>query len=67
MKVRISGNGGHRDINLPLKDAELAWLIKRVGDGTDNLWCRLEKTWGERNPLQECSCTVKKQTTENKR
>ncbi len=53
MKVRISGNGGHRDINLPLKDAELAWLIKRVGDGTDNLWCRLEKTWGERNPLQE--------------
>ena len=53
MKVRISGNGGHRDINLPLKDAELAWLIKRVGDGTGNLWCRLEKTWGERNPLQE--------------
>ena len=53
VKVRISGNGGHRDINLPLKDAELAWLIKRVGDGTGNLWCRLEKTWGERNPLQE--------------
>lgn len=53
MKVRISGNGRYRDISLPLRDAELACLIKRVGDGTVNLWCRLEKTWEEHNPLQE--------------
>lgn len=53
MKVRISGNGRYRDISLPLRDAELACLIKRVGDGAVNLWCRLEKTWEEHNPLQE--------------
>lgn len=53
MKVRISGNGGHREINLPVKDAELAHLAKLVGDGTENLWYRLEYVQEERNPLQK--------------
>lgn len=53
MKIRISGNGGRKEINLPVKDAELAHLTKLVGDGTESLWYRLEYVQEERNPLKK--------------
>ena len=53
MRVRISGNGGSREINLPVKDAELVRMAKRIGDGTDSLWYRLEHVREKRNPLQK--------------
>lgn len=52
MKVRVSGNAGCRDMELPVEDAELAWLAERIGGGSGNLWCTLKKAWGERNPLR---------------
>jgi len=53
MKLRISGSRGHREINPPVKDAELAHLGKLIGDGTENPWYRLEHVWEEQNPLQK--------------
>jgi hypothetical protein len=53
MKLRISGSRGHREINLPVKDAELAHLGKLIGDGTETPWYRLEHVWEEQNPLQK--------------
>lgn len=52
MKVRVSGNTGYRDMELPMDDAKLAWLMERIGGSSKNLWCTMEKAWGERNPLQ---------------
>lgn len=53
MKLRISGSRGHREINLPVRDAELAHLGKLIGDGTENPRYRLEHVWEEQNPLQK--------------
>lgn len=53
MKLRISGSRGHREINLPVKDAELAHLGKLIGDGTENPRYRLEHVREEQNPLQK--------------
>lgn len=53
MKLRISGSRGHREINLPVKDAELAHLGKLIGDGTENPCYRLEHVREEQNPLQK--------------
>lgn len=51
MKVRVSGNAGCRDMELPVEDAELAWLAERTGGGSGNLWCTLEKAWGNGIPF----------------
>lgn len=52
MKVRISGKGNYRDVELPMEDAQLAWQMKQIGGDSKNLYCTLERAWGERNPLR---------------
>lgn len=53
MKVRISGDTGYMDMELPLEDAKLAWKMERIGGGSKKLRCMLEEAYGERNPLQK--------------
>lgn len=52
MRIRVSGNGKFRDVELPVEDAVLAWEMGQLGNDNGNLYCTLEMTWGDRNPLQ---------------
>ena len=52
MRVRISGNGRARDVELPLPDAQLAWQMEQLWDGSGDLNCTLESAYGDRNPLR---------------
>mgnify|MGYP005817352247 CR=1 FL=1 len=52
MRIRVSGNGKCRDVELPVEDAVLAWEMGQLGNDNGNLYCTLEMTWGDRNPLQ---------------
>ena len=55
MRIRVSGNGKFRDVELPVEDAVLAWEMGQLGNDNGNLYCTLEMTWGDRNPLQRFS------------
>lgn len=52
MRIRVSGNGKFRDVELPVEDAVLAWEMGQLGNDNGNLYCTLEMTWGDWNPLQ---------------
>ena len=38
-------------MELPVEDAELAWLVERISGGSGHLWCTLEKAWGNGIPF----------------